>query len=294
MVLLLVILACLVLLLIDGGSLCLQNFGSGFYSWLGFAWQAISWIGLVVSDFESRIVLRDLTRVRFQFTLVMILLIITSKKPYLKAALQFVNWIYSASTQLSFSSKEKPVIPFQQGNGSRRNVTLEGSPVVESHVTKGHGDWTGCEIIILQFSLLLCCSVSEINPLLPFPSSGCWRSSSICRRVPPQLSSISNLVIKQLYPSLSLSSLCFNNCSLIASVEGMLMLICLMVMSISIISMLVFACADNSESEQKDGPAGAMGGMFILTGGGDGGNGGGGTCGGGGGGCGGGGGGGAF
>uniref|UniRef100_A0A803L3G5 Glycine-rich protein n=1 Tax=Chenopodium quinoa TaxID=63459 RepID=A0A803L3G5_CHEQI len=77
---------------------------------------------------------------------------------------------------------------------------------------------------------------------------------------------------------------------LIESAQGVLVLLCLMVVSISIISMLVFACADDGEPRKKR--SGYVGGTFTSGyGGGSGGVGGG--CGsGGGGGCGGGGGGG--
>ena len=121
MVLLFVNSICLIILLIVGGSPCVQDVGSG---WLGFAWQEISWLGFVLSDFENGMILRDLTMVRFQSRFVMILSIIILTKTYLKTALQFVNWVYSASTHLSFSSKEKLEIPFQKAIESQRNVTL--------------------------------------------------------------------------------------------------------------------------------------------------------------------------
>lgn len=73
-------------------------------------------MGFVLSEFENRMVLWDLTMVRFRSRLVMISFIITVTKWYLKAAPQIVNWVYSASTRLSFSSKEKPEISFQKGN----------------------------------------------------------------------------------------------------------------------------------------------------------------------------------
>ena len=57
-----VTICCLLVVLIAGGR----------FDWLGFAWQEISWMGSVVSNFDNRTVFRDLTLVRSQSRLVMI------------------------------------------------------------------------------------------------------------------------------------------------------------------------------------------------------------------------------
>ncbi|KAM7498491.1 hypothetical protein LguiA_022905 [Lonicera macranthoides] len=78
----------------------------------------------------------------------------------------------------------------------------------------------------------------------------------------------------------------------IANEGGVIILFCMIVMSVSIISMVIFACSDSGESKPHRRRHGFMGGGGSACGGGDGGGGGGGCGGGGGGGgCGGGGGG---
>ena len=74
-----VIISCLLLVLRAGGCFDL-GVGSGVSDWLGIAWQEISWMGSVVSDFDNRMVPRDLTLVRSQSRLVMILSIIALTK----------------------------------------------------------------------------------------------------------------------------------------------------------------------------------------------------------------------
>lgn len=175
----------------------------GVCSGLGFAWQAISCLGFVLSDFCNRMVLRDLTLVRFQYRLVMISFIIALTKRNLKAALQFLNWGYSASTYMSFSSPEKPALPFQKGSTSHKHVTFSTNSTIEFHVTEGHWYWSCCEIIL---SLVASFPAREISSLLLF-LSGFWRLSSTSRNVIHQ--------IEQLY--FSLCYFCFCSCCVRAS-----------------------------------------------------------------------------
>lgn len=166
----------------------------GVCSWLGFVWQAISWLGFVLSDFRNRMVLRDLTLVRFYSRLVMISFIITLTKRNLKTAPQFLNWGYSASTYLSFSSPEKPAVPFQKGT----NLTIKFP------VTEGHWYWSCCEFII---SLVPSYPAREISSLLLLLLSGFWRLSSTRRNVIHQ--------IEQLH--FSSCYFCFSSCYVRAS-----------------------------------------------------------------------------
>lgn len=94
----------------------------------------------------------------------------------MKAAPQFVNWVYSASTTLSFCfEKERHAIPTPKGIESQRKMTLPEILIQESHVIEGHGDWFCGKF---QLLLVVCSSDCEINPLLPHIPSLLWRLST--------------------------------------------------------------------------------------------------------------------
>lgn len=172
--------------------------------WLGFEWQLISCLGFVFCDFHNRMVLRDLTLVRFSSRSVMISFIIDLTKRNLKAAPQYINWGFSASTYLSFSSQEKPAIPFQQGIKSHKNVTFSTNSTTEFQVTAGPWHWSCREFII---SLVPSSPARDMSSLLLLRLAEFWRSSSTSRSVIHQ--------IEPLY--FSLCYLCFFGCCVRAS-----------------------------------------------------------------------------
>lgn len=95
---------------------------------------------------------------RIFFLLPCFCLYISIQKRYLKATLQFVNWVNGVSTHLSF----------QKGIEAQKNVPLPGNMDVESHVTEGQWDWSCSEFLFSRLLYLSARLWNQPSPPSPF------------------------------------------------------------------------------------------------------------------------------